>query len=316
MGAAAADCVPVTAAASPEVADPTAAAAEPAVAAADEPATVADPPAAAAVAAPLPVAVADPLVGAAAEPPAVAAADPPAAAAAYADPPAVAAADPPAAVAARPYPHLAFADHEAFTAALLSLSDDPLAATGTRLVPARGPPDARLMIVGEAPGAAEDAAGAPFVGPSGQLLDAILAAAGLNPAADVYVTNVVKRRPPGNRDPSAAEVAWYRPWLVEEVRLVAPTVVMVLGRVAARAVTGDTRPLGTVRGVWRRWEEGDGAGGVWVLPAFHPSYLLRNPSAAVGGPKALMWDDIREVVRVLKGGHVEEGRTYQGPGVP
>eukprot|EP00170_Pyropia_yezoensis_P004829 contig_19686_g4843 len=101
------------------------------------------------------------------------------------------------------------------------------------------------MIVGEAPGAAEDAAGAPFVGPSGQLLDAILAAAGLNPRRTC-----------------------------------------------------------------------DGAGGVWVLPAFHPSYLLRNPSAAVGGPKALMWDDIREVVRVLKGGHVEEGRTYQGPGVP
>lgn len=213
-----------------------------------------------------------------------------------------------------PYPHMAFADHEAFTSALLSLSDDPLAATGSRMVPSRGPPDARLMVVGEAPGAAEDAAGAPFVGPSGRLLDAIVAAAGLDPATDIYVTNVVKRRPPGNRDPTAAEVAWYRPWLVEEVRLVSPLVMMVLGRVAARAVTGDTRPLGAVRGVWQRWEEG--GEGVWVLPAYHPSYLLRNPAATVGGPKALMWDDIREVARVLGGGHVEEGRTYQGPGVP
>ncbi|GAB0489023.1 hypothetical protein MMPV_000238 [Pyropia vietnamensis] len=236
-------------------------------------------------------------------------------AAAKANPAAAAvAADPVAAKADLPYPYMAFADHAAFTSALQSLSDDPLAATGSRMVPGRGPPDARLMIVGEAPGAAEDAAGAPFVGPSGQLLDAILTAAGLDPATDMYVTNVVKRRPPNNRDPTAAEVAWYRPWLVEEVRLVAPLAMMVLGRVAARAVTGDTRPLSAVRGVWQRWEEvGEG---VWLLPAYHPSYLLRNPTATVGGPKALMWDDIREVARVLRGGHVEEGRTYQGPGVP
>ena len=184
---------------------------------------------------------------------------------------------------------------EEFRAGLLSMRGDPLGgqACGGRLVPPRGEASARLFLLGEAPGEAEDRAGAPFVGPSGELLEKILASVGLG-WDDAYVTNLVKRRPPGNRDPTPAEVQYFTPWALEEVRLVQPAVVVGVGRHAAQALLGVRgEPLGRLRGRWHRprlaGEER------WVAAVYHPAYLLRNPQRTPGSPKAKMWDDIRMI---------------------
>lgn len=157
------------------------------------------------------------------------------------------------------------------------------------------------MVVGEAPGETEDIEGKPFVGRAGKLLDDILAAVGLDESS-VYITNVVLRRPPKNRKPLAPEVAWYRPYLMENIRLVDPHIILLAGACACKAVLTDEKEgITKIRGQWfeRQWFEGglDGEGLRLVMPVFHPSYLLRNPSRKVGGPKWLTWQDIKEVRR-------------------
>lgn len=179
-----------------------------------------------------------------------------------------------------------FADLEA---ALRALTGDPLEVEGGRIVVYRGDPAARLMIVGEAPGAEEDRLGQPFVGKSGKLLDAILQSVGFDPAVDVFVTNSVFRRPRDNRKPTTEEIEWYRPWLLEIIRLVDPRIILLTGAVALQSVLDERRGITKVRGEWFDWQ------GRRVMPIFHPAYLLRNPSSAPGSPKRLMWDDVRTV---------------------
>ena len=176
---------------------------------------------------------------------------------------------------------------------LSGLTDDPLSSAGTRVVVYRGAVDAPLMIVGEAPGAEEDRLGKPFVGPSGQLLDQILRCVDIDPERQAFVTNVAFRRPPGNRRPTPDEVDYYRPYLMELIRLVDPVVIMLAGAAAVESVLRDTRPMNKIRGQWFPWN------GRWAMPVFHPAYLLRNQSREPGSPKALMWTDIREVRRLL-----------------
>jgi len=178
-------------------------------------------------------------------------------------------------------------------AALEALTDDPLAPEGTGIVVYRGNPEAELAIVGEAPGAEEDRLGKPFVGRSGQLLDRILVAAGIDPERDVFVTNAVFRRPPDNRKPTADEIAWYRPYLMELLRLVDPKLVLLAGGAATESVLGEKRGITQTRGRWVDWD------GRRVMPVYHPAYLLRNPSREPGSPKAQMWDDIRAVKAAL-----------------
>lgn len=173
------------------------------------------------------------------------------------------------------------------------LQDDPLVEEGGRLVLYRGNPRATLMIVGEAPGAKEDELGLPFVGRAGQLLDAMLCEAGWDVEREVYVSNLVRRRPPGNRDPTAEEVAYYAPLLRREVELVNPRIVLATGRFSMRALLGEGRGITKVRG---RWYE-DTLPGRACMPIFHPSYLLRNPSKTKDGPRWLTWQDILEVRR-------------------
>ena len=139
----------------------------------------------------------------------------------------------------------------------------------------------------------EDAQGVPFVGRAGQLLDKIFAAVTIDTNRLCYVTNVVKRRPLNNRDPTAGEIAFYRRWLMEEIRLVDPAIVVLTGRHSMRTVLGKTDGITKVRG---KWFDVDGR---FVMPIFHPSYLLRNPQRIPGSPKALTWDDIREVKRKI-----------------
>jgi DNA polymerase len=169
-----------------------------------------------------------------------------------------------------------------------------LAEGRTQVVFGEGNPDARLMFVGEGPGEEEDRQGRPFVGKAGQLLDKILEAAGI-PRGEVYITNIVKCRPPNNRTPLPDEAkACTSRWLVREIELVSPQVIVPLGAVAAEFFLGEKVPITKARGNWYEWH------GIRVFPMFHPAYLLRNPSRAPGSPKHLTWLDIQEVKRVLE----------------
>lgn len=140
--------------------------------------------------------------------------------------------------------------------------------TAKRMVPGEGSPSAQVMLVGEAPGATEDELGRPFVGRAGRLLDELLAEAGLE-RADVWITNVVKARPPGNRDPRAVEVAHWMPWLERELALIRPRLVVPLGRHALRHFAPDSR-IAEVHG--RRLE----ARGRELFPLYHPAAAMYN----------------------------------------
>jgi DNA polymerase len=140
----------------------------------------------------------------------------------------------------------------------------------TNLVPGDGNPDAEVVIVGEAPGASEDKQGRPFVGRAGKLLDALLAEAGLE-RPDVFVTNVVKARPPGNRDPKADEVEHHLPWLLAQLEVIEPKLVVPLGRHALRRFAADAK-IGEVHG---RVLERDGR---VLFPMYHPAAALHNQS--------------------------------------
>jgi uracil-DNA glycosylase len=179
--------------------------------------------------------------------------------------------------------------------ALKHMEDDPLADAGTNVVISRGNPNAKLLIIGEAPGPEENIRGKPFVGRAGQMLDKVLQAANFDPEKDVFITNSVFRMPPGTdgkpfRKPTDQEIDYYRPYVFEIIRLVDPLVILLTGNVACQSVLRRTG-ITSLRGNWTQMDER------WVMPIFHPSYLLRNPTRDPGSPKALMWEDIREVRR-------------------
>ena len=152
-----------------------------------------------------------------------------------------------------------------------------------------GNTDADLMFIGEGPGAEEDRQGLPFVGPAGQLLTRIIGAIGLQ-RGDVYIANVVKCRPPGNRDPQPDEVAACRGFLEEQVRLIAPRVIVALGRIAAQTLLGNELPVGRMRGSWHR------VFGVPMRVTYHPAALLRNDAL-----KRPTWEDMQVVRDRLAG---------------
>lgn len=159
----------------------------------------------------------------------------------------------------------------------------------THVVISRGNPQADLMIIGEGPGQQEDEQGQPFVGKSGQLLEKILTSVQFDSGQEVYIANVVKCRPPGNRDPLPAEVNACRPYLLEQIRLVDPKIILFTGATAYKALTGDKQGITKIRGKWLEWE------GRLCMPILHPAYLLRNPSREKGKPKWLMWQDIQAI---------------------
>ena len=156
----------------------------------------------------------------------------------------------------------------------------------------RGNPKARLMVIGEAR-CPEDEQGQPFVGRSGQLLDRMLESVGIDSNRDAYVCNIVKCRPPENRKPTALEMASCKPWLDRQIALVDPAVILLAGATAVEGLLGIKGGMTKIRGQWRQWE------GRWLMPVFHPSYLLRNPSKERGAPKWLTWQDLQDVQRRL-----------------
>jgi DNA polymerase len=163
-----------------------------------------------------------------------------------------------------------------------------LGATRTHAVVGRGNPRAPIMVVGEGPGQNEDETGLPFVGRAGQLLTKILESVRLTDE-DVYITNIVKCRPPGNRTPETDEIAACRPYIMEQIRLIDPKILLLTGASAVRGLTGDKRGITKIRGQWIEWENR------LCMPVLHPAYLLRNPSRDQGSPKWLMWQDIQLV---------------------
>ena len=177
--------------------------------------------------------------------------------------------------------------------AMKHMKDDPLAKAGTNVVISRGNPNAKLMIIGEAPGPEENIKGKPFVGRAGQLLDKILQSAEFDPEKDVYITNSVFRLPPGEdgksfRKPTTEEIEYYRPFVFEIIRLIDPVIMLLTGNVACQSILNKTG-ITSLRGKWTQMDER------WVMPIFHPSYLLRNPTRDPGSPKALMWEDMKKV---------------------
>jgi len=163
-----------------------------------------------------------------------------------------------------------------------------LAPNRTNLVFGVGNPKAELMFVGEAPGADEDLRGEPFVGRAGQLLTDIIERGMGMTRAEVYICNVIKCRPPDNRNPEPDEVAACEPFLFRQIDLVRPRVIVGLGTFAVQAVLKIKTPISKLRGNWHEVR------GVKMMPTFHPAYLLRNPA-----DKRLVWSDIQEVMKLL-----------------
>lgn len=158
----------------------------------------------------------------------------------------------------------------------------------TNLVFGVGNPTADLMFVGEAPGADEDAQGIPFVGRAGQLLTKIIEAIDLS-REQVYIANILKCRPPGNRDPEPDEVETCEPFLFQQIEAIQPKIIVALGKYAAQNLLRTQTPISKMRGEFVRFQN------CWLLPTFHPSYLLRNPSA-----KRQVWEDMKKVRDRLK----------------
>jgi len=194
--------------------------------------------------------------------------------------------------AAAPAPHAAFSGPrrplEEIQAELGPCARCKLHAGRTNIVFGVGNPQARLMFVGEGPGADEDAQGEPFVGRAGELLTRVIGAMGLR-RSDVYIANVVKCRPPGNRNPEPDEVAACSPFLAEQVSSVRPEVVVALGKFAAQTLLETELPIGRLRGHFHR-----AFGHIPLMPTWHPAYLLRTPSA-----KRDTWEDIQQVMKLL-----------------
>jgi len=171
----------------------------------------------------------------------------------------------------------------------LTCEECGLRATCTQVVFGEGDPDSELMFVGEAPGADEDREGRPFVGRAGRLLDRILEACQLH-RGSVYITNVVKCRPPGNRTPRPDERDSCFPFLRAQVRLIRPRIIVSLGAAATKSLIHPEAMITRMRGTWQKWA------GVPVMPTFHPAALLRDPNK-----KAPTWRDMQEVMKALEG---------------
>ncbi|MCI4679776.1 uracil-DNA glycosylase [Rhodoblastus acidophilus] len=174
---------------------------------------------------------------------------------------------------------------------LASFDGCALKNSATQLVFADGAPDAKIMIVGEGPGADEDRIGKPFVGRAGQLLDKMLAAIGLD-RSKVYIANVVPWRPPGNRTPTPQELALCLPFVRRQIELVAPDYLVLLGASAAQTLLNEKEGIMRLRGHWRDYRCGDRT--IRALPMLHPAYLLRAPLK-----KAQAWRDLRALKHAL-----------------
>ena len=166
--------------------------------------------------------------------------------------------------------------------------------TATNLVFADGNPQARVMVIGEAPGADEDRQGLPFVGVSGQLLDRMLGAVGLERKSNVYISNVLFWRPPGNRNPSPAEIAACLPFVERHIELVNPAILVLVGGIAAKTLLARQEGIMKLRGRWFGYETPRMSHPIATIATYHPAYLLRSP-----GQKREAWRDMIEIQHTI-----------------
>lgn len=183
---------------------------------------------------------------------------------------------------------------EALASALKDFDGCPLKETAINLCFADGNPASPVMLIGEAPGAQEDRQGKPFVGPSGQLLDRMLATIGLD-RTKVYITNVIYWRPPGNRSPTAAEIAICQPFLERQIELIRPKFLVFVGGIAARALLGRTEGVTKLRGRPFVYKMPNDEQEIPSLVMFHPAYLLRQPAQ-----KRYSWRDLLSIQKSIK----------------
>lgn len=181
---------------------------------------------------------------------------------------------------------------ERLRAQVLSCTKCALHSSRTQGVFGVGNRQADWLVIGEAPGADEDRLGEPFVGRAGQLLDAMLRAIGLSRATNVYIANVLKSRPPGNRDPKPEEVAACLPYLKQQIALLKPRLMLAVGRIAAQNLLGTELALGRLRGKVHHFGELN----IPLVVTYHPSYLLRSP-----GEKRKAWEDLKLARRCFQG---------------
>jgi len=202
-----------------------------------------------------------------------------------------------------PPPAALSADSEARWAALreevLKCQRCPLHLTRTQGVFGVGPQRCDWLVIGEAPGAEEDRRGEPFVGAAGQLLDAMLKAIGLDRRSNVYIANILKSRPPNNRDPKPEEVAACLPYLERQIELLQPKIMLAVGRIAAQNLLGTEVPLGRLRGQVHRYAATP------LVVTYHPAYLLRTPA-----DKRKAWEDLKFARSVYQ--RLTEGTAVDG----
>ena len=165
----------------------------------------------------------------------------------------------------------------------------------TNTVPGEGNSNARIMFIGEAPGADEDTQGRPFVGRAGQLLDKIIQACGLK-RSDVFIGNILKCRPPENRDPRAEEIISCLPYLQKQIEIIDPEIIVALGAHAARTLLNTTKPIGQLRGHFHEYYAGIGRPPVKLMATYHTAYLLRNYSQE---NRRRVWEDMKKVLAEL-----------------
>ena len=210
----------------------------------------------------------------------------------------VAAAAPAVRAASAPVPDFA-ARWEALRTQVATCTRCPLHQTRTQGVFGVGPERVDWLVIGEAPGAEEDRRGEPFVGAAGQLLDAMLRAIGLDRKSNVYIANVLKSRPPGNRDPKPEEVAACLPYLQAQIELLRPKLLLAVGRIAAQSLLATDAPLGRLRGRVHRF------GDTPLIVTYHPAYLLRTPAE-----KRKAWEDLKFARSVYQ--QLIQGRALDG----
>ena len=171
----------------------------------------------------------------------------------------------------------------------------PLGSLRSNAVPGEGNPQARIMFVGEAPGADEDAQGRPFVGRAGQLLNRVIEACGLK-RGDVFIGNILKCRPPENRDPRPDEIIKCLPYLQRQIEIINPEVIVALGAHAARTLLNTNKPIGQLRGRFHEYYAGLGRGPIKLMPTYHTAYLLRNYTPE---NRRRLWEDMKAVLAEL-----------------
>ena len=179
--------------------------------------------------------------------------------------------------------------------AMANFNQCALKATAMNMVFSDGNPKASIMLVGEAPGADEDKQGLPFVGLSGQLLDRMLATVKLSRRDNIYITNIIPWRPPGNRPPTTAEIAACQPFVERHIELINPKILILIGGVAAKTLLNTTEGIVRLRGTWRSYQSAGLSQPIKTMATLHPAYLMRSP-----GQKAMVWRDLLAIAKEKK----------------